>query len=144
MKSETLFLDNQLCHRFYVVSNALTRAYRPMLEALDLTYPQYIVMMSLWQKDQVTVKELLQHTQIDGGAMTLMLKKLEKKLIVNITPSEEDKRVKLISLTEKGQALQQKALKLRESVLCQFAPISEQELLQLTELVDKLKNNLTD
>lgn len=144
MNSETLFLDNQLCHRFYVVSNALTRAYRPMLEALDLTYPQYIVMMSLWQKDQVTVKELLQHTQIDGGAMSLMLKKLENKLIVNITPSVEDKRVKLISLTEKGQALQQEALKLRESVLCQLAPISEQELLQLTELVDKLKNNLTD
>ena len=77
---DTLKLESQLCHRFYTLSNAFTRAYRPMLKSLDITYPQYVVMMALWEQSNVTIAELLDKTVIDGGAMTLILKKLEQIL----------------------------------------------------------------
>ncbi len=77
--SELLKLENQLCHRFYTLSNAFTRAYRPLLKALDITYPQYVTLMALWETDDITIAELLEKTVIDGGAMSLILKKLKKR-----------------------------------------------------------------
>ena len=68
--SELLKLENQLCHRFYTLSNAFTRAYRPLLKALDITYPQYVTLMALWETDHITIAELLDRTAIDGGAMS--------------------------------------------------------------------------
>lgn len=77
--SELLKLENQLCHRFYTLSNAFTRAYRPLLKTLDITYPQYVTLMALWENDDITIANLLEVTDIDGGAMSLILKKLEAK-----------------------------------------------------------------
>ncbi|MEC8226255.1 MAG: MarR family transcriptional regulator, partial [Pseudomonadota bacterium] len=67
MKYPQLKLDNQLCHRLYMASNGIARAYRDSLNQLDLTYPQYVVMMALWEKDQISIAELLEKTAIDGG-----------------------------------------------------------------------------
>ena len=102
--SELLKLENQLCHRFYTLSNAFTRAYRPLLKALDITYPQYITLMALWEANNITIAELLERTAIDGGAMTLILKKLNEKQFLTIEKDEYDKRVKRVMLTEEGKS----------------------------------------
>lgn len=73
-------LKNLLCHRLYTASNAITRTYRPFLEALQLTYPQYITMVALWEKDNLSVKELHKITEIDNGCLSLMLKKMLEKV----------------------------------------------------------------
>ena len=75
MSSDQLKLENQLCHRLYMASNSIVRAYREPLNELNITYPQYVVMMALWEKDKITITELLDKTLIDGGAMTQILKK---------------------------------------------------------------------
>ncbi|KKM18622.1 hypothetical protein LCGC14_1663810, partial [marine sediment metagenome] len=85
MKYPQLKLDNQLCHRLYMASNSVVRAYRDALNALELTYPQYVVMMALWEEDKITIAQLLKKTAIDGGAMTQILKKMtDKQLLVVI------------------------------------------------------------
>ncbi|MGO3820149.1 MAG: MarR family winged helix-turn-helix transcriptional regulator, partial [Vibrio casei] len=84
MKHPQLKLDNQICHRLYMASNALTRTYREMLSELDLTYPQYVVMMALWEQDNISITKLLEKTAIDGSAMTQILKKMSDKGLLNI------------------------------------------------------------
>ena len=107
---DLLKLDNQLCHRFYSVSNAFTRAYRPLLQKMDITYPQYLVLLVLWEHKQLTISELVEKSRIDPGGLTLILKKLEQKGYVHIQPSEQDKRVKQVVLTTKGKAAAMKAV----------------------------------
>ena len=106
---DLLKLDNQLCHRFYSVSNAFTRAYRPLLQKMDITYPQYLVLLVLWEHKQLTISELVEKSRIDPGGLTLILKKLEQKGYVHIQPSEQDKRVKQVVLTAKGKAAKAEA-----------------------------------
>ena len=118
--SEALKLENQLCHRFYTLSNAFTRAYRPLLAALDITYPQYVVMMALWEQDDVTIAGLLNKTLIDGGAMSLILKKLEQKGLLTVKQDEKDKRVKKVLLTEAGRAAKTTAEAVPAQMLCKF------------------------
>ncbi len=74
MSINQLKLKNQLCHRLYMASNSIVRAYREPLRELNLTYPQYIVMMALWEQDEITIAELVEKTAIDGGAMTQILR----------------------------------------------------------------------
>lgn len=136
--SDRLKLENQLCHRFYLLSNAFTRAYRPLLESLELTYPQYVVMMAMWESDGVTVAALLSKTGIDGGAMSLILKKLEQKEYLRIDKDENDGRVKRLFLTEKGQSAKTHAQSVPEKMMCQFKGYSEAEAKQLIYLLDKL------
>ena len=84
MSFENLQLKNQLCHRLYMASNNIARAYREPLQALNLTYPQYVVMMALWEKDGITIAQLIEQTAIDGGAMTQILKKMADKSLLAI------------------------------------------------------------
>lgn len=136
---DTLKLENQLCHRFYLLSNAFTRTYRPLLEKLDITYPQYIALMALWEKDEITIADLLEKTGIDGGAMSLILKKLTHKGYLNIQKSNEDKRVKLVRLTDTGKAIKAEAKAIPEEMLCKLKCMSLEEAEQLINLLDKLK-----
>ncbi len=114
----TLNLDLQICHSLYSATNALVRAYRPLLEPLDLTYPQYIVMMSLWQKDKVNVKALVEHTRLDGGTLTPILKRLETKGWLKRVVSSDDERQKRIELTAAGRRLGKKAQSIPETMAC--------------------------
>ena len=93
---DLLKLDNQLCHRFYSVSNAFARAYRPLLQKMDITYPQYLVLLALWEHKQLTISALVEKSRIDPGGLTLILKKLVLKGYVHIQPFEQDKRVKQV------------------------------------------------
>jgi len=136
--SELLKLENQLCHRFYTLSNAFTRAYRPLLKALDITYPQYITLMALWEANNITIAELLERTAIDGGAMTLILKKLQEKHFLTIEKDEHDKRVKRVMLTEEGESKKHIAQDVPSQMLCKLDGMSHEESLQLRYILDKL------
>ncbi len=143
MTDDILKLDNQLCHRFYTVANAFARAYRPLLSELDITYPQYVVMMALWEEDDITIHQLLQKTRIDGGAMSLILKKLTTKNLLNVVSDEHDKRVKRVLLTQQGKAAKDKALAIPKQMRCNFDNISNEEAIELMRLVDKVSNGLS-
>lgn len=141
---ERLKLKNQLCHRLYVVSNALVRAYRPFLLELDLTYPQYVVMMGLWEEDGVEVSQLQQQTLIDSGALTLILKKLAQKSVLSLQPCKEDKRKKFVVLEAKGRALKQQALAYLEQQDCRWNVCSAAEIEKLNAMLDMLKSGLLE
>ena len=105
-----LRLNNQLCFPLYAASREIIRLYRPHLEALDLTYTQYITMMVLWEEKSVSVKQLGARLYLDSGTLTPLLKSLEAKGYVTRSRSEQDERVVLVRLTPQGEALQERAL----------------------------------
>lgn len=140
--SDHLKLENQLCHRFYLLSNAFTRAYRPLLDQLDITYPQYIVLMALWEKDNITLSSLTEKTGIDAGALTQILKKLSSKSLLAIEKSDSDKRVKYVQLTPKGNALKSDAAAIPPQMFCKFNDMSPTEIDTLMQLLDKLNSSL--
>ena len=106
----TLRLKNQLCFPMYAASREVIKLYKPYLDELDLTYTQYIVMMVLWEKKRLTVKELGKELYLDSGTLTPLLKKLETKGYLTRERSKEDERNLFISLTEEGEALKDQAL----------------------------------
>lgn len=142
--SEALHLKNQLCHRLYTASNALTRAYRPLLTPLDLTYPQYVVLMSLWENDNIPIQRLIHHTHIDGGSLTQILNKLSKKEYLTLHSDPSDRRKRRVCLTEKGRALEQEAEKVPRNLVCQIQGFSLTEAQQLAQLLDKLNQAIQE
>ncbi|GAA5192066.1 MarR family transcriptional regulator [Ferrimonas gelatinilytica] len=109
MKSDAPYrpsLDNQLCFALYSASNAVIRLYRPLLAPFGLTYPQFLVMLALWQQDSVPLKVLSQRTRLDPGTITPIVKRLEEKGLLVRQPDPEDERAKRVVLTDSGGALQ--------------------------------------
>src|SRR5260221_3942019 len=100
----TLALDRQLCFALYAASRAVTALYRPLLDALGLTYPQYLVMLVLWEQESVLVKELGAALQLDYGTLTPLLKRLETHGLLRRERRADDERAVLITLTEQGTA----------------------------------------
>jgi DNA-binding MarR family transcriptional regulator len=137
-----LKLENQICHSIYSATNALIRAYRPLLEELDLTYPQYLVMMALWEEDRVMIKRLSERTRLDAGTLTPILKRLEDKGLVIRQKSSEDSRQKLLYVSEKGMHLRDKATEVPAALLCQVQMTREEATL-LKQLSEKLYKQLT-
>ena len=101
-------LDSMLCFTIYSTAHAFNRAYKPLLDALDLTYPQYLVMFALWERDDISVKEIGELLHLDSGTLTPLLKRLEAMGLVRRTRDTADERSVRISLTPAGAALQQK------------------------------------
>lgn len=139
MQHTQLLLKNQLCHRLYKASNLVIRAYRPLLEPLELTYPQYLVMLALWEEQNLTMSDVIQRTSIDAGALTLIVKKLDEKALLKIESEPEDKRKKRLFLTAKGIDMATLAATIPDKVLCQFANMEQSELTELARLLDKLE-----
>lgn len=136
-------LKNLLCHRLYTASNAITRTYRSFLENINLTYPQYITMIALWEKDNLSVKELHQITEIDNGCLSLMLKKMVEKKLITLVPCNKDKRIKYVQLTKMGRQLEAIAMAEKNKIeQTRTKRLTEEEYNQLVDLLDKLKNNL--
>ena len=104
-----LMLGNQLCFAIYSTAHAFNRVYKPLLDRLGLTYPQYLVMLVLWEQDGVAVKEIGERLFLDSGTLTPLLKRLEAAHLVRRTRSSEDERQVLIALTVQGQALRERA-----------------------------------
>ena len=115
-KYEGLRLKNQLCFPLYSVSNLITRNYQPLLEKLDLTYTQYIVMMVLWEKEEVTEKQLGAALYLKSNTLTLLLQKLKGKGYVSIEKGKEDSRYRIIRLSEKGRNLKELAIDVPPSI----------------------------
>ena len=127
---QQLRLEKQLCFALYTATNAMIRAYRPWLEQLDLTYPQYLALLVLWQEDGVSVKQLGEQMHLDSGTLTPLLKRLEAKGLVTRGRRENDERVRVLVLTAAGQALRQQAAEIPEAMRCQLS-LTDDALLQL-------------
>ena len=138
-----LKLKNQVCHSLYSATNALIRAYRPVLDQLGLTYAQYLVMLALWDEDTVIIKNLVQRTRFDAGTLTPILKRLESKALVTIAKSSGDSRQKVIVLTPQGKDLADRARKTPDNIPRQIAmaPEDAQQLKALAEQLYSLINN---
>ncbi len=138
-------LANQLCHRFYVIANAITRKYKPMLDKINLTYPQYVAMMALWEKDTITISELQQKTLIDIGCLSVMLKKMVDKQLIEIITDSTDRRKKTVKLTTKGKQLKPLAQQEKQKLQAENQPsLTDDEFNQLIGLLDKLKSGLIE
>ncbi|MFP5113839.1 MarR family winged helix-turn-helix transcriptional regulator [Bacillaceae bacterium C204] len=109
MDNQNLKLENQICFKIYTAEREITKLYRDLLEDLDVTYPQYLVLLVLWEKDSITVKELGQKLFLDSGTLTPMLKRMEGNELLERRRSLEDERSVIITLTKKGKELKQKA-----------------------------------
>ena len=142
MSFEQLKLKNQLCHRLYMASNSIARAYREPLAELNLTYPQYVVMMALWEQDEITIAELIDKTAIDGSALTQILKKMTGKSLLNVIKDELDKRKRLVKLTHTGQSLKLKAADIPKTIFCKFDSIDTNQAQQLMQLLDLIVSDL--
>ncbi|GAB3638711.1 hydroperoxide stress response transcriptional regulator OhrR [Hymenobacter arcticus] len=107
--NELLKLENQLCFPFYAVSRQLTKAYQPYLQALGLTYPQYLVFLLLWEHEQLTVKDLGEKLLLDSGTLTPLLKRMEQKQWLSRRRDPRDERSVIIGLLPAGRALEAQA-----------------------------------
>ncbi|WP_339845822.1 MarR family transcriptional regulator [uncultured Halopseudomonas sp.] len=121
-----MLLRNQLCHSLYSASNAMVRAYRPLLEPLGLTYPQYLVMLALWEHDAVPIKQLVEDTRLDAGTLTPILKRLEQKELVQRHKSIDDERQWLIALTGPGEQMREQASDIPLKLFCMTSMTLEQ------------------
>ena len=132
-KYEALRLENQLCFPLYACSRETIKLYKPFLDEIDLTYTQYIAMMVLWEKESVTVKELGEALYLDSGTLTPLLKKMEAKGLITRRRSEQDERSLIVSLTEEGTALRERALDVpHQMASCvRLEPEEAQELYRL-------------
>jgi DNA-binding MarR family transcriptional regulator len=138
---EALLLDNQLCFALYSASLAMTKLYKPLLDELGLTYPQYLVMLVLWEGDGLMVSELGQRLYLDSGTLTPLLKRLEAAGLVSRMRAAEDERRVHIHLTAAGRKLKTRAAKVPGCVLA-ASQCSIPELLQLTEQIRMLRERL--
>jgi MarR family transcriptional regulator, organic hydroperoxide resistance regulator len=123
---DLLRLDNQLCFALYAASRAVTQAYQPVLAPLGLTYPQYLVMLVLWEEDGASVGRLGERLELDSGTLTPLLKRLEAQGLVTRARAERDERVVEVHLTAKGRALKRRAGEVPRSLVCNAKlPLSE-------------------
>lgn len=115
---EYLKLDNQICFALYAASKEVIKQYKPFLDPLGLTYTQYIIMLVLWEKDDIYVKELGERLYLDSGTLTPVLKKMEIQGLIIRMRSHKDERNVSIRLTEKGAALKQQAIEIPQKLFC--------------------------
>ena len=136
-----LQLDNQLCFALYSASLAMTKVYKPLLDELALTYPQYLAMLVLWERDGLMVSELGERLYLDSGTLTPLLKRLEASGLIKRIRAVEDERRVHITLTAEGQKLKDKAAKIPACILS-TSQCSIPELTALTSQVQVLRQRL--
>ncbi|MTD28079.1 MarR family winged helix-turn-helix transcriptional regulator [Erwinia sorbitola] len=136
-----LLLDQQLCFALYSANLALHKVYRQQLAPLNITYPQYLVMMVLWEQDDVTVSEIGERLFLDSATLTPLLKRLESAGLLNRLRSRNDERQVVVTLTPQGRELREQALSIPESVRCATACELE-KLMSLKGELEQLRDNL--
>ncbi len=141
-KYDCLRLDSQLCFPLYACSKEIIRRYKPFLDALDLTYTQYITMMAMWEHEKMNVKELGKCLFLDSGTLTPVLKKLETKGYLRRDRSRTDERNLIVSITEEGINLRERALSVPEKMAC-CIDLSEEEAKMLYTVLYKILNNIS-
>lgn len=136
-------LDQQLCFALYSTSLAMMRVYRGLLPKLGLTYPQYLVMMVLWEQDQLTVSDIGERLFLDSATLTPLLKRLEAQGLVQRARARQDERQVIVSLTDQGRSLRDDAAALMPEILC-ATKCSVDEITQLRDQLVGLRKNLND
>lgn len=140
--ADYLKLDKQLCFALYSTSLAMTKLYKPLLEKLGLTYPQYLVMCILWERDGLALKDIAEQLHIDSGALTPVIKRLEAQGLLQRQRQPDNERTLEIDLTSTGQALREQAgeIPLQIGMAC---ATSEDEIHQLRDQLQRLRANLS-
>lgn len=134
---DALKLENQLCFPLYACSKEIVKRYTPYLEEIDLTYTQYITMLVMWEKEQMTVKALGKLLYLDSGTLTPVLKKLEQKGFVRRSRDEKDERVLNVTLTKEGEALKEKAAEIPAKI-GGCVQLSIEEAVMLHQILQKI------
>lgn len=137
--ADSLKLETQICFPVYALSREITSLYRPLLDKLDITYPQYLVLLVLWETQQQSVNQIGEKLQLDNGTLTPLLKRLEQKGMVNRTRSTQDERVVMISLTEAGKSIQDEATSIPEQLI-KALNVQIEDLVNLKNVVNKILN----
>ena len=135
---EQLKLEKQLCFPLYAAAKEVVRKYKPYLDELDLTYTQYITMMVLWENESMNVKELGSKLYLDSGTLTPLLKKLEANGYITRCRCKEDERNLIIRITEKGDALKEKAANIPSDITEKWVNISDEEIKTMYHALYKL------
>lgn len=136
-----LLLDNQLCFALYSANLALNKLYRQLLAPLNLTYPQYLVMLTLWERDDITVSEIGERLFLDSATLTPLLKRLESAGFIVRQRSRQDERQVAVTLSDEGRALQQQAQDIPQAVGC-AAQCDTETLLALKQQLEQLRQQL--
>lgn len=142
-QNDLLKLENQLCHPIYSTSNALMRVYKPLLDPLDLTYPQYLIMLALWEKDGVNINDISERTFFDSGTLTPLLKKLHQKGFITMKANKEDRRNRVVSLTKAGLHLKDKSSTVPTRLACSIK-ISKKEIELFKKIIHSLHESLIE
>ena len=150
MAYEQLKLSNQICFPVYAASRLITREYQPHLDRLGITYPQYLVLMVLWEQDHQPVNDIARRLILNTNTITPLLKRLQAQGIIHRERSTEDERKVIVNLTQKGKELQEEAAQIPQQLVADLlnGPIKTEELLalkqQLYELIDFLNRHETE
>lgn len=134
---DLLNLKNQVCFPIYALAKEVVNQYRPLLDELDVTYPQYLVLMVLWDQEEQTVGQLGEKLFLDSGTLTPLLKRMEQKNMVVRKRSSSDERIVKLSLTQKGIDLKEKAKEIPHRLM-ESMRVSEDELMQLKTIITKI------
>lgn len=136
-------LDQHLCFKLYSTSLKMTQLYKPMLTALNLTYPQYLVMVVLWEQEGLGIKDIAQRLQQDSGSITPLVKRLEAEGYLLRSRDPQDERNRVLTLTQAGRDLRAEGVRISEAIAhaCQ---ISHADLLQMAGSLDRLNQTLSD
>lgn len=142
--TDLLRLNNQLCFALYAATRVVTKAYRDKLGELGLTYPQYLVLVVLWEHDGITLSRIGEHLMLDSGTLTPLVKRLETGGYVTRNRSKSDEREVIVSLTPRGHKLQTAAAGVREYIVCRLQ-MTEEEIgdlrADLKRLIDTVESS---
>lgn len=144
--AESLYLEKQLCFPLYAASRLTTKIYAPLLKELDITYPQYLVLLVLWQHGEQSVNEIGNKLFLESNTVTPLLKRLEQKQLISRNRSAEDERSVRIALTSKGELLKTEAMEIPEKIIGSFEDdsIDKAEILQFQKTLFKLVEILSN
>lgn len=138
---DLLKLENQLCFPLYACSREIVKKYHPHLDEIGLTYTQYIVMMVMWDKKRLSVKELGEKLYLDSGTLTPVLKSLESKGLVTRTRSSEDERVLIVEITDDGETLKERAIEIPPKIAC-CVTLTPEEAMELHRMLYKILGSM--
>ena len=139
---QTLRLENQLCFALYSTSLAMTKIYKPMLNAIQLTYPQYLVMLVLWEEDRLMVSEIGERLFLDSGTLTPLLRRMEATGLLARLRDTEDERCVRVKLTAAGSSLRVEAAEI-PSCIREITGCSISKLISLSQAIKKFRQRLT-
>lgn len=138
---KNLQLDKQLCFALYSATNSITRLYRSLLDDYDLTYPQYLVLLVLWEKDNVAIKEVMKRLKLDSGTLSPIIKRLQNAGLVEKVRTDKDERIVRLMLTDKARQLEPAIAKVQDKVACQTG-LSSSEFFELLDRLNQLASSL--